>query len=101
MVSAVISVGLTAECVQQYWARTGGLYRYVPVREFAQAYKQSKAGEDQARALKREFRPCGNADSALAWTKHALTGKDLFSASLLLDTFSSLHRACDQSAGLC
>ncbi len=92
MVSAVISMGLTAGHVQQYWARTAGLYRYVPVREFAQAYKQSKAGEDQARALKQEFRPCGNADSALAWTKHALRGK--FSRHLCgLIPFSSLHRA--------
>ena len=63
--------------VQQYWARAAGLYRYVPVREFAQAYKHSKAGEEQARVLKRDFHPYGNADSALAWTKHALTGADL------------------------
>ena len=47
----------------------------MPVREFAQAYKHSRAGEDQARALKQDFTPCGNADSALAWTKHALTGQ--------------------------
>ena len=60
--------------MQQYWARTAGLYRYVPVREFAQAYAHSRAGEDQARALQQDFRPYGNADSALAWTKHALTG---------------------------
>ena len=46
----------------------------MPVREFAQAYKHSKAGEDQARALQQDFTPCGNADSALAWAKHALTG---------------------------
>ena len=70
--------------MQQYWARTAGLYRYVPVREFAQAYKQSKAGEDQARALNRDFTPCGNADSALAWTKHALTGNVLPLPSLCL-----------------
>lgn len=60
--------------LQQYWARAPGLYRYVPVREFAQAYRQSAAGEAQVRALKREFQPCGDADGALAWTKHALTG---------------------------
>ncbi len=69
--------------VQQYWARTAGLYRYMPVREFAQAYKHSKAGEDQARALQQDFTPCGNADSALAWTKHALTGNDLHPPSIV------------------
>ena len=60
--------------LQQYWARAPGLYRYVPVRELAQAYRQSAAGEAQVRALKSEFQPRGDADGALAWTKHALTG---------------------------
>ena len=70
--------------VQQYWARAAGLYRYVPVREFSQAYQQSKAGEDQARALRLEFKPVGNADSALAWAKHFLTGTDSLPASASL-----------------
>jgi hypothetical protein len=60
--------------LQQYWARAPGLYRYMPAREFAQAYRHSAAGEAQIRALRSEFQPCGDADSALAWTKYALTG---------------------------
>ena len=69
--------------VQQYWARATDLYRYVPVREFAQAYKHSKAGEHQARVLQQHFQPYGNADSALAWTKHALTGQYLRSPAAI------------------
>lgn len=81
--------------MQQYWARTAGLYRYVPVREFAQAYAHSRAGEDQARALMQDFHPYGNADSALAWTKHALTGD----ASVLLAVWLVLTAARPELAG--
>lgn len=80
--------------LQQYWARTANLYRYVPVREFAQAYRQSAAGEAQERALQREFKQCGTADSALTWTKHALTGDLLLLTNSLLGLFEVQHWGC-------
>ena len=60
--------------LQHYWARSAGLYRYVPVREFAQTYRLSSAAEGQERALRLPFRQTSAADSALAWAKHAITG---------------------------
>ena len=76
------STVLRAPCsLQHYWARSARLYRYVPVREFAQAYRQSSAGEGQERALRSPFRQTSAADSALAWAKHAITG----AVPLLLD----------------
>ena len=44
------------------------------MREFAQAYRHSSAGEGQDRALRTPFRQTSAADSALAWAKHAITG---------------------------
>jgi hypothetical protein len=44
------------------------------VREFAEAYKQSPEGRRQAEALVDPFVPTDHSDSALAWTKYALTG---------------------------
>ena len=73
--AAGASTVLSAPCsLQHYWARSARLYRYVPVREFAQAYRHSSAGEGQDRALRTPFRQTSAADSALAWAKHAITG---------------------------
>ena len=69
------SSALRGPCsLQHYWARSASLYRYVPVREFAQAYRLSAAGEAQERALRSPFRQNSAANSALAWAKHAITG---------------------------
>ena len=73
--AAGFSTVLSAPCsLQHYWARSARLYRYVPVREFAQAYRHSSAGEGQDRALRSPFRQTSAANSALAWAKHAITG---------------------------
>ena len=59
---------------QQYWAGDASAYRFVPVAEFAAAFTRSKAGAAQAAALAESVQVTKDTDSALAWTKHALTG---------------------------
>ena len=65
-------------CVhQQYWAGDASAYRFVPVSKFAAAFTRSKAGASQAAMLAEPFQVSQDADKALAWTKHALTGLHL------------------------
>jgi hypothetical protein len=60
--------------LQAYWAKEVTLYRFIPAKEFADAFARSEAGAAQAKALAQPFAPSALADKGLAWTKHAVTG---------------------------
>ena len=60
--------------MQQYWVGKTP-YRFIGVREIAEAFKSFKVGEANAEALTMPFQPLEGEDPALVKTKHALSSK--------------------------
>ena len=77
---------------QAYWAREAAEYRFVPAREFAEAFARSEAGAAQAEALSQPFQQTALSDAGLTWTKHALSGAPL-SAILYLSACRQVAQA--------
>ena len=70
-------------CVQQYWAGQG-VYQYVPVEQFGEAFKNSPVGARNAEALAQPFDKALHKKEALIYTNRSLTGACCRPVSFLL-----------------
>lgn len=86
---------------EQYWADSSRPYKYIPVPEFAEAFKKSQVGKSLEAALNPPYDKSLSHPSALAKTKFAVPKSELFKAcffrELLLikrHSFLYIFRTC-------
>lgn len=86
---------------EQYWADSSRPYKYIPVPEFAEAFKKSQVGKSLEAALNPPYDKSLSHPSALAKTKFAVSKSELFKAcffrELLLikrHSFLYIFRTC-------
>ncbi|KAG6389558.1 hypothetical protein SASPL_151029 [Salvia splendens] len=65
---------------QQYWARRDEPYRYIPVKEFAAAFKSSVSGERVSQELSVPFDRSKSHPAALTTEKYGLGSKEMLKA---------------------
>lgn len=65
-----------ASVMQQYWDKSRGLYQYIPVAAFADAYQQTQTAHEALQALEQPYvAPNPKCDDALFTHKYALPRK--------------------------
>nr|CAB3473545.1 unnamed protein product [Digitaria exilis] len=67
---------------KQYWARLDEPYRFVPVKEFATAFKSFHTGRAIASELAVPFDKSKNHPAALTTTRYGVSGKELLKANI-------------------
>ncbi|TKW15301.1 hypothetical protein SEVIR_5G228700v4 [Setaria viridis] len=67
---------------KQYWARRDEPYRFVPVKEFATAFKSFHAGRAIANELAVPFDKSKSHPAALTTTRYGVSGKELLKANI-------------------
>eukprot|EP01018_Ginkgo_biloba_P004062 Gb_34645 [translate_table: standard] len=66
---------------QQYWARNGQPYRYVPVKKFAEAFYSFHVGRKLAQELSIPYDKRQNHPAALTTSRYGVNNAELFKAS--------------------
>ena len=67
---------------QQYWSRQDEPYRYVPVREFAEAFQQFHIGRALAEELSVPFDKSKSHPAALTTTRYGVSKKEVLKANM-------------------
>jgi hypothetical protein len=67
---------------KQYWARRDEPYRFVPVKEFATAFKSFHTGRAIANELAVPFDKSKSHPAALTTTRYGVSGKELLKANI-------------------
>ncbi|XP_008795450.2 ABC transporter G family member 36-like [Phoenix dactylifera] len=67
---------------QQYWMRHDETYRYVPVKEFAEAFQSFHVGQDIGNELSIPYDKSKSHPAALTTSKYGVSKKELFRANL-------------------
>ncbi|XP_058074636.1 pleiotropic drug resistance protein TUR2-like isoform X2 [Magnolia sinica] len=67
---------------QQYWARSGEPYRYVPVKDFSDAYQTFHVGRRLGAELSAPFDKSKSHPAALTTSKYGISKKELLKANI-------------------
>jgi hypothetical protein len=67
---------------KQYWAQRDEPYRFVPVKEFATAFKSFHTGRAIANELAVPFDKSKSHPAALTTTRYGVSGKELLKANI-------------------
>ena len=67
---------------KQYWARRDEPYRFVPVKEFATAFKSFHTGRAIEKELAVPFDKSKSHPAALTTTRYGVSGKELLKANI-------------------
>ncbi|CAL9165196.1 unnamed protein product [Musa hybrid cultivar] len=67
---------------QQYWVRTNEVYRYVPIREFADAFQSFYVGQQLGRELSVPFDKRKSHPAALSTSNYGVSKKELLKACM-------------------
>lgn len=67
---------------QQYWVRTNEVYRYVPIREFADAFQSFHVGQQLGRELSVPFDKRKSHPAALSTSNYGVSMKELLKACM-------------------
>ena len=85
--------------LQQYWNSNKGAYKYIPVTEFADAFKQTAQATQSMQYLEEPYvAPNAKCDEALITHKYALSG-ELFLAAWVFPLqleFTPIHSKSEQ-----